>query len=488
MAVFFSVSVAAADVSAAPWIDPGDEQLRHHIEVLADAGVLQTPITTWPIMWGAVSRDLDRVDNESLDDAVLWSLSYVRFALNRASDRLNLSAYAGGRADPAAINDFSTDQREQNELRGEADWVGEHLAARLRLAWVPDASDGKDYRYDGSYVAGLLGNWSLSAGAIDRWWGPGWQSSLNLSTSARPVNSVQLQRNFSDPFETRWLSWIGPWTLTMFAGQLEKDRAVPDAKLLGARLAVRPLQSLELGFARTAQWGGEGRPQDFDSLMDLVLGNDNAGDDGIDRETNEPGNQLGSVDVRWSFPLLRTQSAFYVQYTGEDESNAFPSQIMDLVGIESAFATRNVFHRFALEYIDSMAGAHDDHTPNVAYEHGIYLSGYRYRNRPLGASFDNDTRAFTLMGDHYFTDGDQLSWRIIQVALNYDGTNREDGWGGSVFAAEAVDALLLQAAYAIVIKNFKITTSVYNVDEEIVWNDESINGTGAGLAVEYRFQ
>lgn len=488
---FICAGALTGTAGAAPWIDPGDEQLRHHIEMLADAGVIRSPITTWPIMWGAVSRDLEQAKDQSLDDATLWSLAYVRFALNRATEALNLTAYAGGRSDAAAIADFANDQREQNEARGEADWVGEHLAARLRLAWVPDATDGKDYRYDGSYVAGLLGNWSLSAGAIDRWWGPGWQSSLNLSTSARPVNSVQLQRNFSDPFETRWLSWIGPWTLTLFAGQLESESAVPDAKLLGARLAFRPFSSLELGFARNAQWGGEGRPQDLDSLWDLVVGNDNGDDDGYDPvvdPANDPSNQLGAVDLRWSFPLLQTRSAFYLQYTGEDESNGFPSRGMDLAGIETAFASRNLFHRFALEYVNSMAGAHTDPRPNTAYEHSVYLSGYRYRSRPIGASFDNDTRALTLMGDHYFTDGDQISWRIIQVALNRDGENRNNGWGGSVFAAEAVDTLLLQASYSIVIKNFKISTSVYNVDEEIMWNDESINGTGAGLAVEYRFQ
>ena len=149
--VFLSIICACAltgNAGAAPWIDPGDEQLRHHIEVLADAGVIRSPITTWPIMWGAVSRDLEHANakDQSFDDATLWSLAYVRFALNRASESLNLTAYAGGRSDAAAIADFGNDQREQNEARGEADWVGEQLAARLRLAWMPDATDGKEYR------------------------------------------------------------------------------------------------------------------------------------------------------------------------------------------------------------------------------------------------------------------------------------------------------------------------------------------------------
>lgn len=485
-----AVSVAE-QLRAAPWIDPGDEQLRHHVEVLADAGVIQSPVTTWPLMWGAVSRDIEQSEHLELSESVQWSLAYVRFALKQSSDHVNLNAYAGMRSDPAAVTDFSSDQREQNEARGEADWLGEHLAARLRLTWAPDAIDDKEVRFDGSYVGGLIGNWSMSAGAIDRWWGPGWHTSLNLSHNARPVNAVQLQRNFSDPFETRWLSWIGPWTLTMFAGQLESERAVPDAKLLGARLAVRPFQALEIGFSRNAQWGGKGRPQDLDSLWDMVIGNDNGEDQGDDlaaaRET-DPSNQLGTVDFRLNFPLLQTQSAFYMQYTGEDESNGFPSRGMDLAGIETAFASRDLFHRFALEYVDSMSGAHGDSRPNTAYEHSTYQSGYRYRSRPIGATFDNDTRAWILSGDHYFADGDQISWRVLQLDLNRDGSNRAGVWGGSAFGADAVETLLIQASYAIVIKNFKISTSVYNVEKEIFWNNEKIDGTGVGLAVEYKYQ
>lgn len=472
---------------AAPWIEPGDEQLRHHVQVLADAGILQTPITTWPLMWGAVARDLERADQSGLDDALQWSLAYVRFAFAQASDSPRLALYAGGAAEPAAITDFGSDQREQNEARVEADWVGEHLAARLRATWAPDAADGKDYRLDGSYMAGLLGNWSVSAAAIDRWWGPGWQTSLLLSHNARPIPAVQLQRHFSDPFQTRWLSWIGPWTLSLFAGQLEAERAVPDAKLLGARLAVRPLSALELGFSRTAQWGGEGRPQNLDSLLDLLAGNDNTADDALPGDDKEPGNQLGAVDLRWHFSLLQTQSAFYMQYTGEDESGAFPSRGMDLAGLETAFATGRVFHRIAIEYIDSMAGAHGDNRPNTAYEHHLYQSGYRYRSRPLAATFDNDTRAIVLRADHYFADGNQFSWSAQRLHLNRDSTDRSGGWGGSVFGDEAVDTLRLQMAYSMVIKNLKFTPSVYTQKKTFLWNEQEINGTGLGLAVEYKF-
>ncbi len=40
---------------------------------------------------------------------------------------------------------------------------------------------------DGSYLGVNVGNFMLSAGYIERWWGPGWDGSLILSTNARPI-------------------------------------------------------------------------------------------------------------------------------------------------------------------------------------------------------------------------------------------------------------------------------------------------------------
>lgn len=482
---FLLLFLPLGSVQAAPWIDPGEEQLRHHVQVLADAGVIRAPITTWPVSWGAIATDLEQAGHSGLAESERWSLAYVKFYLQRARNRFNLYARAGAAGDPVVIRDFASDQREQYEMQGQLDWTGDRLAARLALTWAPDATDGKDYRLDGSYVSGLLGNWAVTAGAIDRWWGPSWQSSLILSNNARPVPGVSLHRQGAQAFETPWLSWIGPWTLTMFAGQLESDRAIPNAKLLGARLAIKPLSSLELGFSRTAQWGGDGRPQSLSSLMDLALGNDNSGDDGID-SSNEPGNQIGAIDWRWAFSIDGVQPAFYGQYAGEDESGGLPSRVLQLIGIELSLARYSVFHRIAIEYTDTMAGANSGESfENYAYEHGIYLSGYRHYSRTIGSTFDNDTRAVSLLADHYFATGTQLSWRLAKLDINRDGLNRGGAFGGSPLQVEDT-AILAEIRYSQVIKNFKVSTSVYNVDQKMQWKDEAIDGTGFGVAIEYQ--
>ena len=111
-----------------------------------------------------------------------------------------------------------------------------------------------------------LGNWMLAAGAMDRWWGPGWDGSLILSSNARPIPSLSLQRSFAEAPPQRWLRWVGPWTMSVLMGEMESDRAVPNALFFGWQLTFRPLPHLEIGLERTAQWCGDDRPCDFDDV------------------------------------------------------------------------------------------------------------------------------------------------------------------------------------------------------------------------------
>ena len=63
--------------------------------------------------------------------------------------------------------------------------------------------------------------------------------------------------------------------------------------------------------------------------------------------------------------------------------------------------------------------------------------------------------------------------------------NRINGFGGSPFQVEDT-TMLAEISYSQVINNFKVSTSVYNVDQKIQWEDETIDGTGFGVAIEYQ--
>ena len=470
---------------AAPWIDPGDEQLRHHLEVLADAGIITVPITTYPLMWSGIARDLERHSIQSLNDTQLWSFDYVRHALHRQRSQFVMDSRVGVSTDTPVAGGFAADQRERREGRVVANWLGDSLSVNLAATVASDEIDNRKYRLDGSYIAGIAGNWSLSAGAVNRWWGPGWQDSLILSGNSRPIPGLALQRNYSDAFQSPWLSWIGPWQLVAFAGQLESDRFVPDAKLLGMRITFKPLSNLELGLSRTAQWGGEGRPQTFKAFWDAFTGKDNRGNSGITQE-NEPGNQLAGFDARLGFGLGSTQLALYSQAIGEDAAGISPSRFLFQAGAEVAWTTSNWSNRLYIEGSDTRAAQGD--YPNYAYEHAIYRSGYRYRGRSLAAGFDNDTLSVTVGGYHYMAAGHQWFWKLAKIELNRDNTNAAPP-GGNPLSDGEVDMVRADLGYKRRLnRHVQLGLEAFYQSEDIQWrNSGETIGSGAELTIEHKW-
>ena len=482
--LFFNLSSTA---SSGPWIDSGDQRLRHHIVLLADNNIITVPVTTWPLMWAGIIHDVNRADYAQLDEASLWSLRYVKHAFTRQTEgALRFTGQLSAGEDSQAIRDFSDKRREKSETKASVDWMSDTLAVHLAAGYADQPTDGEKWRADGSYISYALGNWAFTAGAIDRWWGPGWHSSLTVSNNARPIPGLSLQRRSSEAFGTRWLSWLGPWQFTSMASQLESDRQVPEAYLLGARFSFKPFSRLELAVSRTAQWGGEGRPQSWNSLKDLIIGNDNRGDDGIALDgSNEPGNQQASLDARYSFATGLANNALYFQFTAEDEAGGLPSRGIVQLGLESSFFYRNMQHRFVLELSDTTSESYSDERPNYAYEHGIYRSGYRYKGRPIGASVDNDSRLLTFAADHYLSSGQQFSWSLSKIDLNTDGTNAAAP-GGSVFGVGGRTKMVNMEYSLPISHHWQASFGLHFASDSIVFNNEVLD-SGGSLTLDFRY-
>ncbi len=500
----FSLCLSLIEISnfavAGPWIEPGDEQLRHHIQVLADAGIITVPITTWPLMWAGIKRDIDAASRNRLSPDLLGSLNYVSFEFNEQANReQQLSYRISVSNDPNIFRDFASDQREKYELETEYELLGDWWAIKLDLNVVNDPlieSDDSRFRADGSYASAVWGNWSWTIGAIDHWWGPGWETSLILSTSARPVPGITIQRNFSDAPESKWLQWIGPWHLSAFAGKLDGGNAVtvPDAKLLGMRVGFKPLQSLEINLSRTAQWGGDGRPQDLSSFWKMFIGKDNL--DGYYDENvgggevriiteediaNEPSNQLAGIDFRYNFNIAKSSNGFYGQLIGEDESNYAPSLNTLLLGLENSFKSQSASHRFVFEVFDTSIDSYGDPIYNVAYRHGIYQSGYVNKGRIIGAWTDNDSRLISLSGYHFF-ESQSIGWRLGRLELNRDG----NGTAHLLSPEIATELKTIRLDYSRYWDRIKLSTSVTYNSEELTVGLNEIGKTLGQFGFEYR--
>jgi hypothetical protein len=469
--------ILCTHLHAAPWVDTGSQQTRHHLQSLVDSGVLHTPVTAWPLMWRHIKHELDHVEPAQLSASQLWSYQYLRHELRKAMRDATFQQTTSLGNSVGAVGDFSSNRREQYESKLNLNLTTQKSAINLRLGYAHEPDDDESLRFDGSYLSRMIGNWALGIGAVDRWWGPGWDSSLILSHEARPAPGLFLQRNSSQAFESPWLSWLGPWQLVTFMSQLESERHIPDARLWGMRLNIRPLKSLELGFSRTAMWGGDGRPGDLDTFLNLLLGKDNRGDAGIEEnKSNEPGNQLAGIDWRWGYGYGGITGAFYGQLIGEDEAGGMPSRHIGMTGAEIQTAAWETQLRFSFETLNTTVYFYesDKKASNVAYEHqAIYASGYRYYGRPIGSSTDNDTEAYILRTQIYFRDGDHLNVSLGKFRFNKDGRNAPFP-GGSIMGPET-DTERFQASYYKPLNNvlmleaglFHYTSPIYYAGEKI---------------------
>ena len=473
---------------ASPWIAPGDVQARYALQKLADRGHLDRTVSTWPFLWSNVGDSLGAAATGD-PGAGAGPVTYLR-AQKRSQfeNGTNVQMTVAGATEPGLVQGFGTTAREEGELSVGVEWQQGHWAAGIKPTVVINPTDNEEYRFDGSYLAGNFGNLVFGAGAIDQWWGPGWQSSLILSNNARPIPSVWLTRKNDFAPSTSWLEWVGPWNFTVFAGQLEKERVVPDTKLMGMRLTLRPITGLDVGFSRIVMWGGEGRPETGSSLWDALIGRDNSQDGG----SNDPSNQLGSIDLRYGFGVGRQAMGVYMQMLGEDEAGAFPAKKSWLLGVDWTTQLLAAEQQWFIEYTNTLADDFlGDAVPNVTYEHFNYRTGYRHYGRGMGASIGGDANASSIGLYQFFNAGSRLGFTASYVQLNRNPNVRASTPGPDVnyyIPTKRQELMALNLSYGTsIMANGWLEFAVQGTSEAVELLGGEQNRLSAGVEWRYAF-
>ena len=387
-----------------------NNDLRTDLNWLNQQGVIQISTSTWPLSGEEIQRALSTAKIENTAQQKVINSVMANVEAENTSIKLALFA----ETDPQNIpQKFADEQKSQYQAALELNAGGKQWDARLRVNAEKDPiiDHGQDVNVEGSYIAGKLWNQWLIAGQIPTYWGPGHEGSLIRGDASRPVYGLTMQRAEQQAFETKWLSWIGPWQYQAFAGQLDDYEAIPDAKLLGFRLTAQPLPYLELGASRILQWGGEGRSESFDSLWNAIKGNDNFDDGALDKS-----NQIAGFDARlnlnhWSGVPI----SLYGQYVGEDEAGLLPSKKMYLAGIDYSSQLNNLPLQVYAEWADTRTNGD---VQGISYNHYIYQDGYYQHGFPLGHAMGGDGQMLSLGGDIRFDVMNRLNGRVMVAKVN----------------------------------------------------------------------
>ncbi|MFW1815943.1 capsule assembly Wzi family protein [Acinetobacter guillouiae] len=387
-----------------------NEDLRTDLNWLNQQGVIQISTSTWPMSGDEIQRALSQakvLNNtqqkviDSIQNALKADNQTAKLGLFAETDQKNIPQAFGDRAKAQYVGSL------------EFNAGGENWDAKLRVNGEkdPHIDNGHDVNVEGSYIAGKLWNQWVIAGQIPTYWGPGHDGSLIRGDASRPVYGFTAQRAEQKAFESKWLSWIGPWQYQAFAGQLDDYKAVPDAKLLGFRLTAQPLPYLELGASRTLQWGGEGRPENWDSLWNAIKGNDN-----FENGDEDKSNQIAGFDARLNLQtLLNVPVSVYGQYVGEDEAGMLPSKKMYLAGTDYSSSFKNMPYQLYVEWADTTTNGDP---LGISYGHRVYGDGYYQHGFPLGHAMGGDGEMISVGGNIRFDVMNRLSGRAIYAKVN----------------------------------------------------------------------
>ena len=120
------------------------------------------------------------------------------------------------------------------------------------------------------YVGVALGHFDLTAGKQSMWWGPGENSALHFSDNAEPIYAIRLSQ--STPILLPGpLRFLGRIRTQFLVGRLAGHQ-FPAGPLINAeKITLQLTQNFELGFTRSAIFGGDGHPVTTGSFLRSIF-------------------------------------------------------------------------------------------------------------------------------------------------------------------------------------------------------------------------
>ncbi len=171
-----------------------------------------------------------------------------------------------------------------------------------------------------AYVGVQLGNWAITAGKQDIWWGAGQSGPLSLGDNAAPFYSIRATT--ASPFLLPgFLKALGSFRLDLIGGELS-DHHFPARPLLNAqKLTWNPTRDLELGFTRWSLFDGTGvHGFTIGSVLRNLTANSATYGAAVD-----PGDRKSGFDFLWRPPLPGRPISLYSEFYADDEPSPLAS-------------------------------------------------------------------------------------------------------------------------------------------------------------------
>lgn len=333
---FIALVLTSQIAVASPWIDTGDTQLKHSLDMLAAYGVITHPINQYPLMWQGIAADLSNAQTHQLPEHVQFAMSHVEHALRTAKQSRHSSIRAYTSSAPSLSQGFALRDKAKSGIDSSSQIISERVSAKVAVNVQHDGLDGKKINHEGSHVAVLFDNWSLSLENLSYWWGPANENPQLLSNHAPAMPALRLTRA-SSQLGPSFLSVLGPWQFTAIAAkQRPTQSSVEKSTLWAIRFAAMPITGLEVATS---------------TLKSAFVYNYEQSNL---TELNEIDTQaLQSIDLKYSSRLLDWPIAFYGEWMGHNQSGWLPKSPTSTLGVETFSLSEHGRNKYYLEYTDN---------------------------------------------------------------------------------------------------------------------------------------
>ena len=422
--LFLLLFLSIKDVDSSPWGTPDDALLKHDLQILTDAGLLNIPLNTWPIAWGDVAYNLKSDNPEVLSLETLLSLQRIKQRLiEEQMGGVSANAEIKVSKNPDRIMTFFDPVNAKKLAASNVSYLSKNLAINLKY----EKADGTE-SLDESNISLARGNYSMTLGSKKNWWGPGWMGSTVLSSNARPIKGLSIERNFSDPFQNQFLSILGNWDLAFILGDIKSANEVLDRRFTALRFGIRPKDNLEIGFSKSAVICQKGSGCGFGKVIDGLIGSGDVYD-------------LNTFDYRVSGSVFDLPYAAYGQVSGSSFNDS-----VGLFGLESWGSIEETqkfeSYRVFTELSSSTCGIFKGQSKyGCAYQNKTYPSAYNNDGSNIGQSLDGDSIALSF-GGILVVDDTQLYKSTISI-----GTINRGSEAGYLFSQNATDFLNINLGY-----------------------------------------
>jgi hypothetical protein len=167
-----------------------------------------------------------------------------------------------------------------------------------------------------TYVSAHVANWNFGFGKQSLWWGPDYGSAMLFSDNAEPIYMFRGSR--ITPFTLPWIfHWLGPMKVDSFFGKLSGNQFPPRPLIHGEKISFKPTPNLEMGFSRTGEFGGVGRPLTLGALWNSYFSIRSSVFYPL--ASRNPGKRTGGFDFSYRVPLLRNWLTVYTDSLADDE-------------------------------------------------------------------------------------------------------------------------------------------------------------------------